>query len=95
MDCHIQHFHSDDQEARQQELPAGYKVQKHKHSYSHISILAEGKCIVRSGDEEKTYAAPACIVMPAGVPHEIEALEDITWYCIHAKVRGAFAMEGD
>lgn len=95
MDFHIQHFHSEDMEARQQELPAGFKVQKHKHSYGHLSILAEGKAIVRCDGVEKVYTAPACIEIKAGVAHEVEALEDITWYCIHAKSRGAFAMEGE
>ena len=54
------------------------------HKYSHLSILAKGKVLVKTDDFEQEYVAPACIDIKANVNHLIEALEDTVWYCIHA-----------
>jgi quercetin dioxygenase-like cupin family protein len=56
----------------------------HKHEYSHLSILSKGRVIVRTDEYNKEYTAPACIDMKAGINHTIEALENATWFCIHA-----------
>ena len=68
---------------KRMELPTGYKALKHKHSYNHFSILSEGRAIVRTDFDEKEYRAGDCILIKAGVHHEIEAIEDIVWFCIH------------
>jgi len=69
---------------KRMELPAGYKALKHKHSYNHFSILSEGKALVRTDTTETEYRAGDCILIAAGVNHEIVALEDIVWFCIHS-----------
>lgn len=70
--------------AKEAKVPAGYLVAKHTHSYTHLSILASGKAIIKAGDVVKEYYAPTCIEIKAGISHEIVALTDVVWYCIHA-----------
>ena len=88
-DTDIQHHFSDAVYAKQMHLPAGHVALSHKHSYSHLSVLAAGKCIVTTADSDgkesaTTYQAPACINIEKGVEHQVEALEDVAWFCIHA-----------
>lgn len=66
------------------ELKAGQAIVSHKHRYDHMSILAKGDVIVRQGDGERRYSAPAEINIRAHVHHAIITLSDVTWYCIHA-----------
>lgn len=84
MDLGIQHFFSSGVYAKQMHLPAGHFAVSHKHNYDHLSILAQGVAVVRCGAEETQYVAPACITIKAGEHHEIIAIEDTVWFCIHA-----------
>lgn len=83
-DLGIIHNFSDGLYAKQMHVPAGYVVGTHTHKYSHLSILAKGKVIVRTDDSEKLVEAPACLEIEKGIHHSIEALEDAVWFCIHA-----------
>lgn len=80
----IGHHFADGLYAKESVVPAGYYVGKHIHNYTHLSILAVGKAIVIAGDEVIEYEGPACIEIKAHVPHEIRALTNVIWYCIHA-----------
>lgn len=84
IDLHITHHFSDGVYAKQMALPKGHFAISHKHAYSHLSVLAAGVAVVDADGAEKTYTAPACINIPAGVEHKITALEDVSWFCIHA-----------
>ena len=79
----IHHF-SDGLYAKQMLIPKGFIAGTHAHTYSHFSILAKGRVILRTDEYNQEYAAPACIEIKAGVHHMIEALEDSAWFCIHA-----------
>ena len=81
--CIVHHF-SDGLYSKQMTIPKGFMAGMHSHEYSHLSILAKGKVIVRTDDSEKIYGAPACIEIKSGVHHSVEALEDSVWFCIHA-----------
>ena len=70
--------------AREMELKAGFKVNTHSHKYDHMSLLAKGHAVVISGDIKKEYIAPSVIEIKAGIEHEIIAIEDVLWFCIHA-----------
>ncbi len=70
--------------AKESIIPANHYVMKHTHSYSHLSILAVGRAIVKAGDTQIEYEGPACIEIAANVPHEVIALTNVIWYCIHA-----------
>ena len=79
----VHHFSSGTY-AKQMHLPKGYTAYSHKHNYDHLSILATGRALVATDEEQQEYIAPACITIRAGVNHAITALEDVTWFCIHA-----------
>ena len=80
----IKHDFSDGLYAKQASFPAGAWIVKHKHDYSHLSILAKGTVLVQVDDEEQIYEAPACIEIKGGKMHAIMALDDAVWFCIHA-----------
>lgn len=84
VDLLTQHFFSDGLYAKRMTLPKGFEALSHSHQYNHLSILSTGKVIVKTDDSEAEYTAPACIEIKAGIHHSITALEDVTWYCIHA-----------
>ena len=79
----VHHF-SDGLYAKEMHIPRGYVVGTHAHKYSHLSVLSKGKVIVKTDESAKEFTAPACIEIKAGIHHMIEALEDATWFCIHA-----------
>ena len=81
--CTVHHF-SDGLYAKQMSIPKGFIACQHKHSFSHLSILAKGRVIVKTDDYNKEYIAPACIEIKAEIYHQIEALEDSAWFCVHA-----------
>jgi len=84
VDLGIVHNFSDGLYAKQMFVPKGYVVGTHAHTFSHLSILAKGKVIVRTDDSVTEYTAPACLEIKEGIQHAIEALEDTVWFCIHA-----------
>ena len=79
------HNFSDGLYARQMHIPKGHVIVTHKHNYSHLSILAQGKVLLTQDDGSRVmYEAPTCIEITAGVKHGIETLEDTVWFCVHA-----------
>lgn len=80
----IKHNFADGLYAKETHIPAGLKLAKHTHQFTHLSILASGSVRIRAGEEIKTYEAPVCIEIKAGIEHEVQALTDAVWYCIHA-----------
>lgn len=84
IDLGIVHNFSDGLYAKQMFVPQGYVVGTHSHEFSHLSILAKGKVIVRTDEGVAEYIAPACLEIKEGIHHAIEALEDTVWFCVHA-----------
>jgi len=84
IDLGIVHNFSDGLYAKQMFVPQGYVIGQHAHEFSHLSILAKGKVIVRTDNSVTEYTAPACLEIKEGIHHAIEALEDTVWFCIHA-----------
>jgi quercetin dioxygenase-like cupin family protein len=81
----VTHHFSDGLYAKEMNFPAGAVVVKHVHDFNHLSILAKGKVEVLLEDGDKrTFTAPTCIEIKAGVYHGVTALTDCTWFCIHA-----------
>ncbi len=87
-DTNIKHHFSDSVYAKQMELPKGHVAVSHKHSYSHLSVLAKGECIVSQivdgVETSSTHTAPDALEIKAGVEHQIEAVTDVSWFCIHS-----------
>jgi quercetin dioxygenase-like cupin family protein len=84
IDLQIKHHFSSGVYARQMMLPAGHFAVTHAHQYDHLSILAAGEVLVISDGVQIRYRAPTVITIPAGQNHRIEAVQDATWFCIHA-----------
>jgi len=84
VDPQIEHHFSDGLYAKRMVIPKGFEAGQHAHKYSHLSILAKGRVLVKTDAAQKEYTAPACIEIKSGVNHTIQALEDAEWFCIHA-----------
>ena len=84
MEIEVNHHFSDGLYAKETFIPYDTFLMQHKHSYSHMSILAKGRVLVKVDDEIKEYKAPACINVEANKHHSVKALEDCVWYCVHA-----------
>lgn len=83
-DPKIQHHFSSGVYAKQMVLPKDYFVISHSHNFDHLSILASGSVIVRTDESEQQYDGPACLTIKANTHHEITALTDSVWFCVHA-----------
>jgi quercetin dioxygenase-like cupin family protein len=64
---------------------AGTFCPQHSHVFDHTTMLAKGQVFLwRDGCLDQRYAAPAAIVIKAGVKHLFQSLVDDTiLYCIH------------
>lgn len=89
----IHHHFADHLYAKEMRIDAGMQVAKHMHTYTHLSILAKGRVEVRTWETDADgitthkrteIRAPACIEIKANVMHQINALTNTVWYCIHA-----------
>lgn len=84
IDLGVVHHFSAGLYAKQMQIPAGHFAVTHAHAYDHLSILAKGHATVEVDGEVTEYQAPACICIAAGKHHQVIALTDIVWFCIHA-----------
>lgn len=66
-------------------IAAGAHLTQHKHTHDHCSVLAAGSVMVSvDGKRWEVLHAPKSLVLKAGEAHEVKALSDAVWYCIHA-----------
>lgn len=65
-------------------IPAGMKVWSHTHDYDHLSILMSGKALLSNGSLISEIDGPKMVEIKAGVVHEIFAMTDCVWDCIHS-----------
>ena len=85
----VQHHFLPHLYAKEMHIKAGTAVGKHTHDFTHVSVLAKGRVrvIVRNDALRAPVsfiaAAPHHFTIDAGSEHEIHALEDSVWYCIH------------
>lgn len=85
VDLGIVHHFSSGVYAKQMTIPAGYTALSHSHNFDHMSILASGKVLVKTDDSEVVeYTAPTVVTIKAGINHAIYAVEDSSWFCVHA-----------
>lgn len=68
-------------------IKQGERIKKHVHSYDHFSILAMGIVVVQANGVMTPYAAPACITIKAGIEHEVLAMTDAVWFCVHGTTK--------
>lgn len=80
----ISHHFMDGLYAKRITLKQGASFGKHTHSFTHVSIVAQGVARVQAGDVFTDYRKGDPVVILAGVAHSVVALEDLVWFCIHA-----------
>ena len=82
--ANIIHHFSDGLYAKETIINAGEHLLQHKHTFSHLSVLAKGKVVVTTEEGSVIVEAPACLEIKANTHHGVKALTDCVWYCIHA-----------
>lgn len=80
----LKHHFSSGVYAKETRIPAGVRLQQHRHSFDHMSILASGVVNVRANGWVECFRGPAVIEMKAGAAHDVEAITDAVWFCLHA-----------
>lgn len=70
--------------AKETRIPAGFLLGKHTHDFDHLSILASGTVRLFVNGEPREVTGPACLTIEAGKEHQVQAITDAVWYCVHA-----------
>lgn len=67
-------------------LAKGKSIPAHVHKFDHVTLLLAGSARVRLGAEYVDLLEPGAEVnVPAGVEHQVTALEDgTTYFCLYA-----------
>lgn len=90
----IKHHIGADVYIREGLLKQGERIEKHTHNYDHFSILGSGAVTVLVGGVMYPFYAPALIEIKAGMQHEVLAMTDATWFCIHGTLDEIDDLEG-
>lgn len=68
-------------------LRAGAVVPRHAHPHEQVANVLEGSLRFVVGDEEQVVTAGESVIVPGGVAHEVEALEDSLVLDVFSPVR--------
>jgi quercetin dioxygenase-like cupin family protein len=68
-------------------LRGGAVVPRHSHPHEQVATVLEGSLRFVVGDDEHVVAAGESMVVPGGVPHEVEALSDSLVLDVFSPVR--------
>ena len=68
-------------------LAKGALVPRHEHPNEQITNVLEGRLRFVVGDDEQIVGAGATVLIPANVPHLVEALEDSIALVVFSPVR--------
>lgn len=68
-------------------LAKGALVPRHQHPNEQITNVLEGRLRFVLGDEERIVGTGAAVLIPADLPHEVEALEDSIALDVFSPVR--------
>lgn len=69
------------------DLRAGAVVPRHAHPHEQVANVLEGSLRFVVGDEEQVVTAGESVIVPGGVEHEVEALEDSLVLDVFSPVR--------
>lgn len=70
--------------AKETHIPAGLRLTQHVHVYDHLSALMKGSVVVDVDGKRTMHDAPALLTIKAGQVHEVTAVTDVVWACLHA-----------
>jgi quercetin dioxygenase-like cupin family protein len=79
----VRHIFGNGVYSKEIEMDAEDYIEKHTHSFDHISFLSIGAVEVKAGNKISQYTGPIGIKIEAGVKHSVTALTDCKWYCMH------------
>jgi len=63
---------------------AGESGEKHIHDYDHLSYLVSGRVELKVDGVTVRLEGPKTLTIEAGKSHQVTALTNVTWLCIHA-----------
>jgi unsaturated pyranuronate lyase len=82
-----QHFDTDGLTVARLTLRAGSTVPSHHHPNEQVANIVAGRLRFVVGDEERVVGAGESVIVPPGVPHEVEVLEDAVVFDVFAPPR--------
>lgn len=82
--CFIDHHFGGGVYIKRTFIPVGVKLTQHSHKYDHLSVLAQGTVVVSINGRGRSVVAPAIVTIEAGKKHDVMAITDAVWLCIHA-----------
>lgn len=62
---------------------AGEWGEKHVHDFDHLSFLVSGRVRLSIDEAVSFLAGPVSVTVQAGKTHQVHALSDAVWLCIH------------
>jgi len=65
-------------------IPSGVKLGMHTHTFTHKSVLVSGRSNVSTNGDASAIEAPFVLTIKEGDAHEVSAICDCVWLCIHA-----------
>lgn len=68
---------------REYRVPAGMVLFSHMHAYDHLSVLLSGRARLSRDGIETVLQGPWFVEIKAGVQHELHAITDCVWDCLH------------
>jgi quercetin dioxygenase-like cupin family protein len=63
---------------------AGYVLESHEHTHSHMSVLVSGTADVTIAGVTERITGYKMVCVPANTVHKVQAVTDIIWLCLWA-----------
>lgn len=63
-------------------IPQGARLTQHEHDHDHLSYLVSGWVVLTVDGMPRDVHGPACLLVPAGKTHEVQAITDTLWLCV-------------
>lgn len=80
----VTHFFGGGVYVKETRFQAGEYGEKNQHDYDHLSTLVSGKAGIQVDEEVQILEGPAVMVVQKGKFHQVMAITDVVWHCIHA-----------
>lgn len=75
------------------DIQPGSTIGQHAHLKDHKGVLIMGRVVITTGGIRGELTAPSLVGIPAGVPHEISAVEHSLWACVWDDAEGCITPE--
>lgn len=60
------------------------RLMQHAHEYDHQSVVVYGHVMVGLNGKWEKHIGGDILLIPAGTQHEVKAITDCLWLCVHA-----------